>query len=409
MHNSCRAFVGIALAACVAWTPGARADGYHYNNILIGDRAAGLGGAYTAVSDDPAGLYYNPAGVVYTTGSNVNGSMNALHRTLTRYKNVLGGKDWSRQSNAFTPNFVGLTQPFGGGMLGFSYAVTDAVAEDQDEDFQNFVVNGFAIDRYIINSNDQDTTYNIGPSYAYRVRDTFSVGVTLYAIYRHREFSFNQQLYAADDSVLWTNNYLEGSEMGIKPIVGIMWSALDKLSVGLSVRKTQLFYADFRRQVTSSEYAGTLLVIPEPEITTNKSKRELPWQVNAGVSYFPTDRWLITGEIDYFTAVENLRWIANFALGVEYYVTSKWALRTGVYSNASNTPVVDETASGQAEHVDLYGFSLSLTHFTRNNAVTGGIATSYGTGKAQILDGSNETQDVVTTTITVYLSATYTY
>jgi hypothetical protein len=32
------------------------ADEFHYTNLLIGDRAPGMGGAYTAVSDDATGL-----------------------------------------------------------------------------------------------------------------------------------------------------------------------------------------------------------------------------------------------------------------------------------------------------------------------------------------------------------------
>lgn len=32
-----------------------------YIKFLPGDRASGIGGAYTAVSDDPSGSFYNPA------------------------------------------------------------------------------------------------------------------------------------------------------------------------------------------------------------------------------------------------------------------------------------------------------------------------------------------------------------
>ena len=62
-----------------------RADENHYSNQLIGYRAAGLGGAYTAISDDPSGLYYNPAGIVYAQTSNLSASVNAFQ---CRRKNV---------------------------------------------------------------------------------------------------------------------------------------------------------------------------------------------------------------------------------------------------------------------------------------------------------------------------------
>lgn len=40
-----------------------QADVFHYSNLLIGDRAIGFGGAYTAIADDASGVYYNPAGL----------------------------------------------------------------------------------------------------------------------------------------------------------------------------------------------------------------------------------------------------------------------------------------------------------------------------------------------------------
>ena len=46
------AFLSGLFLTSTAW-----AGQYHYHDILIGDRAAGLGGAYTAISDDPSGMY----------------------------------------------------------------------------------------------------------------------------------------------------------------------------------------------------------------------------------------------------------------------------------------------------------------------------------------------------------------
>ncbi len=41
----------------------AHADDSHYQDFVVGGRALGLGGAFTSLSDAPAGLYYNPAGI----------------------------------------------------------------------------------------------------------------------------------------------------------------------------------------------------------------------------------------------------------------------------------------------------------------------------------------------------------
>ena len=89
------------------------ADDLHYNNVLIGDRASGLAGAYTAISDDASGLFYNPAGIVYTENLQLSASANALYSTETVYKDVLNGGDWKRKSDNIVPNYFGMTTKLG--------------------------------------------------------------------------------------------------------------------------------------------------------------------------------------------------------------------------------------------------------------------------------------------------------
>src|SRR5512134_2351307 len=113
--------------------PAASADPLHYTNLLVGDRAAGMGGAYTAVSDDVTGLYYNPAGIVYSTGRNLSGSLNSYFNSVKSYKGVIGGHDWDRKSTALLPNYFGIIQPAGHYKFGFSFAVPDSIIEDQDQ------------------------------------------------------------------------------------------------------------------------------------------------------------------------------------------------------------------------------------------------------------------------------------
>ena len=173
------------IAALTLFALPTMADEYHYNNILVGDRAAGMAGAYTAISDDPSGLFYNPAGIVYAQGSNVSVSANAFHQTVTVYKDALGsGLDYERYSSALLPNFFGIVQPLGKGRIGFSYAVPDSILEDQNQTFFN---PNATTARYALNFNKNDNTYNFGPSYALELTKEFSIGTTLYAHYRKNE------------------------------------------------------------------------------------------------------------------------------------------------------------------------------------------------------------------------------
>ena len=137
------------------------ADEFHYNNFLIGDRASGMGGAYTAVSDDPTGLYYNPAGIVYATGKNLSASVNAYYSLNKKYDNIIGGNGWERKSSSLLPNFFGITQPLGSFQFGFSYVVPDSIQENQSQTFGGSLPTtlGSPATNYTINFNNEDT-YN---------------------------------------------------------------------------------------------------------------------------------------------------------------------------------------------------------------------------------------------------------
>jgi len=61
--------IALALLLCAG---AARADDSRYQDYPVGSRAMVLGGAFVALSDDPSGLYYNPAGICDARRLNVN-------------------------------------------------------------------------------------------------------------------------------------------------------------------------------------------------------------------------------------------------------------------------------------------------------------------------------------------------
>lgn len=84
------------------------ADEFHNINQLIGDRATGMGGAYTAVSDDASGLFYNPAGIVYVTDKNFSASVNAFFRRPKNLRALSAGSRSSENPMRYWPIFLAL-------------------------------------------------------------------------------------------------------------------------------------------------------------------------------------------------------------------------------------------------------------------------------------------------------------
>ena len=168
---------------CLASVSTVWADEFHYNNMLIGERAAGMGGAFTALADDTSGMYYNPAGIVYAEEKSLSASVNAYYSLSKKYSGVIAGSDLKRNYSAIVPNFFGVQQPIGPVSLGFSYAVPEHSFENMDETFtdlplpyemkQYYGDPNLRIARYVLNLNTED---KINPDYAIGVSVSSLVG-----------------------------------------------------------------------------------------------------------------------------------------------------------------------------------------------------------------------------------------
>lgn len=397
------------------------ADEYHYNSLLIGDRASGMGGAYIAIADDPSGLYYNPAGTVYTASSNLSASMNAYNISKTTYKEVLGpGVDWERTSSLLIPNFFGITQPLGPGTLGFSYAVTDSAFEDQDQTF--LLANNT---EFTINFNNTDTTINAGPSYAVTIGKNFALGITMYGVMRTQEQILNQMFdfensasASTTDIYHWENSYVAREEYGVKPLLGIMYTPFEKLSLGMTVSQVYMLRSSTNLQTSCSttfEPAFGVGACNEGAMDTisqaYSGSREFPLVIGFGAAYFATNALILSADATYHSPINGTRIpVVNASAGLELYVTDTIAIRMGTYTNFSNTKELTVgVLNANPEHIDMYGGSFSFTSFTRSSSLTLGVTGSYGSGEAQVIQGSPNLNNVEAYTATAFMSAAYSY
>lgn len=446
-------------AGCLCTMPDAVcADDYHYVNILVGDRAADMAGAYTAVSDNASGCYYNPAGIVYGAGSNLSASVNAFSVANKTYKGALTvvtpsgdkKKDWTQTSTILLPNFFGSTYATRYGTIGFSYAVPDSVQRRQKQSFSDVKTTlvGAKISDYVININDVDNTYVFGPTFAKKFGDSFSLGLTLYGTYRDATVIRNQYLHLADtdpdpltpdysNGFEWRNGYIYRNEIGIKPIFGMMWAPADKWVFGVTASRKYIVSSTHDTQTTINSNIGA-----DPNAATllkssDDVDRELPMEAKFGIAYFASPALLLAADVTYNSASgtftrdeqtirylnpanpsaghtvleDEMQPVINFALGAEYYFSDRYALRGGVYTDYSSTNQLakDGATANQPEHVDLIGGTLTLTRFTRSTSTTLGLGYSSGKGEAQIVGGSTKVQDIEISNLVAFLSAAYSF
>lgn len=389
------------------------ADDFHYNNLLIGDRASGMGGAYTAISDDATGMFYNPAAIAYVGDRNFSASVNAYYSQTKTYDNVIGGQPFKRESSALLANFFGIVKPVGKLKLGFSYAVPDAVSEDQKQTFTNVSA---STSRFTIDLNNRDTTINFGPSLAGEINDDLAAGLTLYVHKRDSQLILNQFVERTDATSQWTNRYYWLEEKGVRPILGVAWSPAEKISLGLSLSRTFVLSSDSKSQDTcwDSNAGGCVATAAAPSIkaptrASSNLKRLYPTRAAIGAAYFADKNLLFSGELIYHTAVKDPNYgekvaTINAALGTEYYLSKSWAVRAGLFTNKANTPNIQAGVTSIEEQIDMYGGSLSITNFSGGSSVTLGGSVNYGKGKSQILNDTS-VQDASTFGWLIFLSS----
>lgn len=425
----------LALTACQL-----QADEYHYRDILIGDRAAGLGGAFTAIADDASGLYYNPAGVVYSPIPRVSGSVSAYNYRTTEYSSLTKAnpdQTWTRTSSGMVANYFGVVQPLGTGSVGFSIAVPNFDLENQNDEF--IKINGSQrlsaymnegnpqkVDQYI-DFNNEDRTLLFGPSYGVQLASNFSVGATLYGYYRQRETTNWQYVYAKSalgefEDTLYQK--IQTRELGVQPRLGIMWSPIEKLSLGLMVQHTFIASQspeERNSNITTFREVGSSDVkrldidddlnyieisaddkLPDPRMVSTPDN-DLPTEINLGVAFFPSNELLYSFDFSYATKTDVYESTWNAAAGAEYFLSPVWAVRGGLFTNNANTS--SNVARDGRDHVNLFGTAFSVSRYTPSSNISLGVNYSYGEGEANLFSRSDHTQDITVQSLSAYISA----
>ena len=297
------------------------ADDAHYKNMLIGERAATMGGSYVAVSDDSTGCYYNPGGIAYAVGDSLSGSGNVMHQMKTIYYEAIGTKDWVRDSESLLPNYFGVLKKFKSYSFCFSYVVPDAFIEHQDLVFDNPLS---SVKKFYLSLHSEDITYLMGPSAAMRLGEDLSIGLTLY--YHYRSFMRQQHSFLESTNGSYELFYesKKQREDGMVPKIGAQWSPFNLLTLGVAMDQAILFNGPFQGDVSyhsTDNSTGTASLTTTFNSTKTEVKRKLPLHIAFGAAYFPTPSQLYTFDLDYYQAQEKGRAdVINYSGGTEYYI-----------------------------------------------------------------------------------------
>ncbi|MBR3731893.1 MAG: outer membrane protein transport protein [Spirochaetales bacterium] len=448
------------------------ADENHYINVFVGDRAAGLGGAYTALADGPEGVFYNPAGLAFSSSQYFSLSANAIQFKMLYYKDVYTKSDGSpfnymRYSLSFIPNFFGFIQK----AKHFTWAITvscpDSEFYDQREnanvtDYLDAKKTVPVTTPLNVNFNYKNQIYEAGPSIAFLPNKYFAIGMSAFFRYRDIQLinqnvrSFTEDIGGIPYDYFETTSVYENERiLGLNFQIGIQVMPIDKLSIGYSI-STPFDMVDFKTHqssnmkmmrnsnngvVDSSNYNRTVTnnTFNAYHLAENGLFRPLYIKQALGFCFFINKSILLTLDGYLYIPIQNLdingnlvsyQWnkdtnrydtylgrgstlynklnvTGNVAMGFECYITPNFPLRLGFFTNFTNSQEIKDGDVNKDDYIHLLGGSFSFGFSTSDMSVNLGAVVQGGVGKAQILSGTTNHQEVIGVTANLFISGGY--
>lgn len=344
----------------------------NYNSILIGNTAAGMGGAATALFEDASAIpFYNPAGLARVTGSNFSTSASVYHKYDVNYNDQGNLTDATRRINQGTfkaiPAVSSSTKAWG--LFGVAFSVVFP-------DYDYFVGPVKAKNGNVSHLNYIDESLWVGGGLAFNFSPQTAVGLSMY--YTARDFYrsvFDQQINSPTD-IVTVNEEKSLTHNDIVYILGLFHQYNDNWSFGMSFRFPSLEISGrgsyFRVTTTTNPVNRT-----EDSFGDIRSFTKIPTRLAIGTAY-RNDKFIVSADVTLYgaTSYEDLenhtyadhfihKPVVNYALGMEYKFKKWLRLRTGIYTNFSSHPTPDATDQRrQGDHIDMWGLSGNLAFYT---------------------------------------------
>ncbi|HYX35226.1 MAG TPA: hypothetical protein VE954_19190 [Oligoflexus sp.] len=382
--------------------------------ILPGGRSAMLGGAYTALSNDPSGLFYNPAGIVHSAQNQVSLNTWSTNRSEVVFKEAVKGQDYTETSDTRFGGFAGGIFHKKWLTLGYVFATLDKRNINQNDYFQDISEEeGQARDFTRIHQ--ESNSYDLfGASMAFQLGKSWSIGTAVFYYDRNIEAMDYQQVLFNGGQVLVQESKVRVSNQGFHVTGGLQYHS-ENLSLGVSMRVGEPVLNESSLNFNSVTHAVANTV---PDVVNYRSDEYeietevIPTIYRFGAAFHPAKGFLVTTDASYSTPVDVdngspdrlATW--NYALGLETGFAN-WRLMLGLFTNNSVFPKIVADATNQTAHLDYIGKTIGTSIITKAFDLHLGFIRQDGKGTAQIVAGAAANQDVEATTENFLLSWTF--
>lgn len=352
-----------------------------------GNRAMAMGGAFTAVADDPSALFWNPAGMAFQTDEGIQLMFGVTfispEQTFNGEAPYPGdGYTTDQVEQTFYPAHFYLGIPIND-RLEVSFSLTNpwGLGTEWDEDF---------LGRYIAQKTDI-MNFNLGVSMAYQLSEKFAFGIGIDYEMGSIEINnrvglinpFNQQLTDVAESTLETT----GINSGFAWNVGLLWKIGGGFTLGGVYRSgfTIDFEGDgaFDQVLTGYPEFDAVIAsfLPFDEKVPIRTSIEYPDFWTIGLSW-QNEKWTLSGQYGVmgwtsfdeltivfpenpelsFTVRENYEDAAQYRIGGEYRTSQHVAIQLGYLFDETGQPI--QSMSPLFGDGDRTGYSAGFSYYT---------------------------------------------
>ncbi len=354
--------------------------------------ATARGEAFAATADNPAAIYYNPAGIAQLQGVNARGGIYGIYLDPSFTPPPPADTNTYHIDNelAAVPQFFGTYTPanlplplsFG---LGVYAPFGGNLSWPQDTGFRAVATEGSL------------TYLTFNPVLALKLAQNFSIGAGLTVNYGNIELE--QGLLRTERPFANVFRFA-GDGWAVGYNLGALWQPHEQISLGASFRSS-----------TRITIAGHTDIMQQPIIPATERVAQadftFPWIVIAGISWRPTPKWNLEFNADYtewssFGTITiqqdsppfpirpsvpvTLQWQGSwiYEFGATRYFDNRWHVSAGYAFNENSVP--DDYYTPLAADLDRHFISVGAGF--RGKRFDFDVAYQFGYGPARTVTGS---------------------
>lgn len=406
----------------------ASADVSHYADMLVGEQAVGLGGAFAAVANDPSGIYYNPGGLAFAIEERTSVSGNAYSKKEIRTLSGFDSNDFIQRSSGVIPAFFGNLKFFGDEndrtVGGFGIAIPTNILVDQEDRVGEAPTFKLRSLYHKIKQEVSETHFLFAA--ARKISADTGIGLTVGLVQvKYVSQQFLKAFVGPRDNskdpskpiyTQFSNNYsINGESNSAEFLLGLRHELSGEWSIGVTggffstIRESLNWSAESASVFTNADSipyqegdlpADELGEAREPPHKIHNISEEyhskvflkyLPPRARLGIAFHPSGEFLWTLDSTYFAHIPNSELnsghaVVNFASGLEMSIPWNSLLRFGLFSNRDASPLPSAKGDDNQSSMDFYGTSFCVAHAVDKSLISLTGVFQEGRGKARSIN-----------------------